>query len=144
MLLADRTETPTTRTRAHDRFVYTEACFVQSRSRSFNGRARNISPGGISLTLHGLGALQCGDSITLYLQDFPPIEGIVRWTKARTIGVQFIEDVADHPSIQNMIERVSIGESPRVSGPRKPAESTDDPIADIVAWIKGMDSTEIE
>jgi len=80
------------------RFKYTESCLVLTEKRTFQADGIDLSAGGISLKLQGLGAVEAGGDVQVVLPgDYPAVDGILRWEKERKVGVEFVEPIDDHP-----------------------------------------------
>jgi hypothetical protein len=88
--------------RIHQRFDYTETCWIKVGTRTFKARASNISEGGICLHLLGLGTLAHGTDCALILEDFDPIPAKLRWSKERKLGLEFKTAIVGHPLVERL------------------------------------------
>jgi len=85
------------------RFKFSEPCRVERWGRTFHAMTRNISKGGISLDIVGMGSSALDADLTILLRDFEPITAAARWSHRRTFGLQFLTDSEDHPQIRAML-----------------------------------------
>ena len=78
----------------------------------------NISRSGIAGIVRGIVPLAERTRVRVHLHHYRPIEGTVRWTRGREVGISFIEDLANHPRLHALVARVENGQ------PALPAGST--------------------
>lgn len=83
---------------------------IQTDDRSFAAKALNLSAGGIAVTMKSIGTLEQGTVVELFLQNFPSIPAIARWSKGRVVGFEFLLPVASHPQLWALIHRLENGE----------------------------------
>jgi hypothetical protein len=107
-----KTETLFISRRTNSRFVYTEPFQVTVDGQIVRAVAINLSASGISAQLRGLGLLKERTRLNVFLHNFKPVPGVVRWTRAREVGIQFTEDLANHPQIRALVARIENGEPP--------------------------------
>lgn len=89
------------------RYEFSEPCRVERWGRTFHAMTRNISKGGISLDIVGMGSTALDADLTILLRDFEPITATARWSHRRTFGLQFLTDSEDHPQIREMIAAIA-------------------------------------
>ena len=142
MLIEKEIATTATKTnlRKHERLDYAAACLIQTEKRALHGYAKNISEGGMSFRLQGLGKLKRGDTMALHVHTFPPITAIVRWVSERTIGVQFTEAITSNPELAGAIKRLQ-EPTPIIAEPagQKPDATPALPMEEIIAWVRGLE-----
>jgi len=102
-------ETDPTKRRVVKRTAYTEPCRLKTDKRTFQAEAINISEGGMSLRLRGLGILRTGAPLQVVLEGgYPPIDATLRWSKDRDIGVQFHNSIKDHPVLRAAVDKAAV------------------------------------
>ncbi len=104
--------------RANTRYWYQEPLHVTIDGNIARCVGINISVSGICVELRGLGLLKERTMLEVHLHNFKPVPGIVRWVKGREVGIQFTEDLANHPQVRALVARVENGEPPVVEAPR--------------------------
>lgn len=96
--------------RANARFGYDEAFTVRFDDQIVRLKAFNLSNGGISGEIKGIGVLQERLSVEVYMHNYKPIRGKVRWARGREVGISFTEDLAKYPQIRALVSRIENGE----------------------------------
>ncbi len=96
--------------RANARFAYEEAFTVRYDDQIVRLIGFNISNGGISGEIKGLGILPERRDVQVYLHNYKPIEARIRWSRGREVGIAFTEDLANHPQIRALVSRIENGE----------------------------------
>ncbi len=74
------------------RYSIVEPCRVERWGKSYDAMTRNISKGGISLDIAGMGSSALDADLTIYFRDFEPLVAESRWSHKRTFGLKFIND----------------------------------------------------
>lgn len=92
------------------RFAYREMFIVGAGEHVLRIEAYNISNTGICGEIVGKGILSEGREIEIYLHNYAPINGRVRWARGREVGLIFTEDLAHHPRIRGLVSRMENGE----------------------------------
>lgn len=124
--------------RIHKRFNYDAQCTIESGNRRLNARSRDISEGGLSLELRGLGRLEIGSEVAVHLEGCPPIDAIVRWNKDRVVGLQFVMPVGFYPSVARLLKRIEAAASlPRSTGSTTSPFNRADPV-----WLRPEEEAE--
>lgn len=142
MLIEKDTATTATVTeqRKHKRLDYIAACLIQTEKRALHGYGRNISEGGMSFRLQGLGTLKRGDTMSLHVHTFPPINAVVRWVSERTVGVQFTEEVTNNPALAGAIRNLHKPQAQIIEPvTQKPDDAPALPMDEIIAWVRGLE-----
>jgi len=104
---AQTLDAPIHQRRAHKRFDYSAPCLIQKEDSEFKSSVRNISAGGLNVTLDQLGVMQVGKTVTLRIGDFDPIGAVIRWNEGSAYGLQFLSPVGGHPELSELIEKLS-------------------------------------
>ncbi len=92
------------------RFAYREPFSVGFGIHVLRIDAYNISVGGVSGEIKGIGTLPEGQDVEVYLHNFRPVAGRVLWARGREVGITFTEDLANHPKIRALLSRIEKGE----------------------------------
>ena len=107
---AKRTSSLFVSRRANPRFPYTLPFTVRYDDQIVQVKAINLSMGGVSGEIRGIGALPERKAVSVHLQNYPPVAGKVRWTRGREVGISFTEDLANHPQVRGLVSRIENGE----------------------------------
>jgi len=49
-------------------------------------------------------------TVEVYIRNFRPVMGRVRWARGREIGITFTEDLANHPQIRALVKCIESGD----------------------------------
>lgn len=96
--------------RANPRFFYDEAFTVRFDDQIIRLKAFNLSNGGVSGEIKGIGVLPERQDVQIYLHNYKPVSGKIRWARGREVGISFTEDLANHPLVRGLISRIENGE----------------------------------
>lgn len=96
--------------RAHARFAYEEAFTVRYDDQIVRLKAFNLSNGGLSGEIKGIGVLPERQSVQVYLHNYKPVSAKIRWARGRDVGIVFTEDLASHPQVRALVSRIENGE----------------------------------
>lgn len=96
--------------RANARFDYDQAFTVRFDDQIVRLKSFNLSIGGISGEIKGIGALPERKNVQVYLHNYKPVNGKIRWARGREVGIAFTEDLAKHPQVRALVSRIENGE----------------------------------
>jgi len=99
------------------RHTYREPFELRHDHRALIVDALNISRNGIAGVVRGIVPLAERTRVRVHLRHYRPIEGTVRWTRGREVGISFIEDLANHPRLHALVVRVENGQPAHPTGP---------------------------
>jgi len=99
--------------RADRRVAFLEPCFIQSDSRALWVRSINLSDGGMCVAMNEFGTLKRDMNLTIFIQNFTPIDAQVRWTRGNIAGMKFLTPVVNHPQLSALIKRLHEGSEAR-------------------------------
>ena len=111
---AKRSQTLFVSRRANPRFSYTLPFTVRYDDQIVQIKALNLSMGGVSGEIKGIGLLPERKIVQVHLQNYPPVTGKVRWTRGREVGISFTEDLTNHPQVRGLVSRIENGEAPEL------------------------------
>jgi len=95
--------------RQDSRYDLKEPCVVERWGRSYPASTLNISRGGLSIDVVGMGSAAFDAELTVHLRDYVPITAKVIWSHRRTFGLQFLAPIDDHPDFAALIEELAAG-----------------------------------
>ncbi len=96
--------------RANTRFQYSESFTVRFEDQIVRLKAFNISNGGVSGEIRGIGVLPEKKTVQVFLQNYKPVSAKIRWARGREVGIAFTEDLANHPQVRALVSRIENGE----------------------------------
>lgn len=92
--------------RAHKRYDYAAPCAVMIGDHRVPANTRNISAGGICLSIDVNVTISTGKSVMLVLEDIEPVGMVVRWSQGQIYGLQFLKSVGSLPKLAALIGKL--------------------------------------
>lgn len=85
--------------RRHARYELKINCDLKSAQKTLRAATLNISEGGLCIKLQSFGTMDHGSVVAIEMEDFPLMNGTVVWVNNRIIGIEFIDEIREHPEV---------------------------------------------
>lgn len=92
--------------RVHKRFDYEAHCKIQRETFTLQAQVKNLSEGGLNLTLIGIYTMPVGKVITITIGAFAPIKAVIRWRQGSRYGVQFLSAIENNSGLHSLIRNL--------------------------------------
>ncbi len=99
-------DAPIHQRRAHKRFDYEACCEIQRETVTQRAQVKNISEGGLNLTLLETGSVPIGKVVTLTIGTFDPVKAVIRWQQGNSYGVQFLSAIKNNAGLHSVIRNL--------------------------------------
>lgn len=99
-------DAPIHQRRAHKRFDYEALCEIQREAFALQAQVKNISEGGLNLTLLETGTMPVGKVVTITIGTFAPIKAVIRWQQDSSYGVQFLSAIENNADLHSVVRNL--------------------------------------
>ncbi len=92
--------------RVHKRFDYGAHCKILRETFTLQAQVKNLSEGGLNLTLLGTDTMPVGKVVTITIGAFAPIKAVIRWRQGSNYGVQFLSAIENNAGLHSLIRNL--------------------------------------